>query len=85
MNDNRTRWIYSPERGQYIFQDISIGYDPAVGVEPEKHDKIIIPEEQIGELVVLLERTGRVHEKERSDDLKIIHRLIDIIEGDDKK
>jgi hypothetical protein len=72
------RWIYRLETHEYVYVSID-DYTPGRTFTPEDY-KIVIPGDIIHGLIGVLESRGLIHDKDRSEDLKIIDRLIDTVQ-----
>jgi len=78
IGNHAEKWMYRMETHEYVFVSID-DYKLGRNIEPEDY-KIIIPGDIIHGLIGVLEERGLITPKDRSDDLKIVHRLIDVIE-----
>jgi hypothetical protein len=71
-------WFYRVETDEYVYASID-NYKFGMETKPE-HFKHVIPGQIIKGLAEMLESNGVIHEKDRSEDLKIINRLIDTVQ-----
>lgn len=79
-----SRWYYSLEYDGWCFVEAG-EYDPAMVVQP----KFILRDDHAAKLVKAMDEQGhirpRLDERLRVDDLKITHRLLDLLEIQAKK
>lgn len=83
IGNHAERWIYRVETDEYVFIDKN-DYTSGCEIEPKDY-KIIIPGQIINGLIELLEDTRRIHQKDRTEEISIINRLIDTIQLSVKK
>jgi hypothetical protein len=77
-----SKWFSSLETGEIVL--VRAGYrDPGIMYKPEDY-QIQIPKNEIHKLIELLDQEGyikpRLDERLRTEDLKITHRLLDLLD-----